>query len=543
MKNRIFSFSRREFLQRSGIFAAGMATTHSMAMQMSVPNKKANPIIAPPALDLASLAQFVDPLPIPKIAVPAGSRPDPENSSTQISYYRLPMRQVEMKIHRDVKPTRMWGFDDCSPGPTIEARKDEGLLVEWANELPATHIIPVDHRIHGAEATKPDVRAVTHLHGAKAPAYSDGYPDDWYVPGKSLTYHYPNHQEATTLWYHDHAIGITRLNVFAGLLGVYILRDDFEDGLNLPKGKYEIPLLLYDRSFDHNGQLFYPVSGNPKAPWIPEYFGEAILANGKLFPYLDVEPRKYRFRMLNASNGRFLHLSLSNDQKFHQIGTDQGLLGAPVEMDLLQVAPGERANVVLDFSGHGGEEIVVKNDTAFTVMQFRVQKQTVMDESSLPSTLRPVAKIAESLATQNRMLTLGEIDDMVQNPMMMLLNNAHWDMPITENPKLDSVEIWNLINLTDDSHPIHLHLVRFQVLDRRRFNTVDFYTQHGKLNFTGPVVPPSPNEAGWKDTVRADPGMVTRIIVKFEGYKGKYVWHCHILEHEDNEMMRPYEVI
>jgi spore coat protein A, manganese oxidase len=542
MRKRIFPFTRREFLQRTGMFAAGMA---AMPMQMAAPNKqkKSAAIIAPPALDLDSLAQFVDQLPIPKIAAAAGMRPDPENSSAQIPYYRLPMREVEMKIHRDVKPTRMWGFDDCSPGPTIEAHKDQGLLVEWANELPTKHIIPVDHNIHGAEATKPDVRAVTHLHGAKTSAHSDGYPDDWYVPGKSVTYHYPNHQEATTLWYHDHAIGITRLNVFAGLLGFYILRDEFEDGLNLPKRKYEIPLVLYDRSFDRDGQLSYPVSGDPKQPWVPEYFGEAILANGKLFPYLEVEPRKYRFRVLNASNGRFLHLSLTNDQKFHQIGTDQGLLGAPVEMDLLQVAPGERADVILDFADHAGEQIVVKNDTAFTVMQFRVQKQTVKDESSLPKTLRPVVKIAESLAIQNRMLTLGEVDDMVENPMTMLLNNAHWDMPITESPKLDSVEIWNLINLTDDSHPIHLHLVRFQILDRRRFNLDDFYTQKGKLNFTGPVVPPSPNEAGWKDTVRADPNMVTRIIVKFEGYRGKYVWHCHILEHEDNEMMRPYEVI
>lgn len=542
MRKRIFPFTRREFLQRTGMFAAGMA---AMPMQMAAPhkNKKSVTIIAPPALNLDALTQFVDPLPIPKIAVPVGMQPDPEKLSAQIPLYRLPMRQVEMKIHRDVKPTRMWGFDDCSPGPTIEARKDQGLVVEWPNELPIKHIVPVDHNIHGAEASKPDVRAVTHLHGGRAPANSDGYPDDWYVPGKSVTYHYPNHQEATTLWYHDHAMGITRLNVFAGLLGFYILRDEFEDGLNLPKGKYEIPLMLYDRSFDRDGQLAYPVSGDPKQPWVPEYFGEAILANGKLFPYLDVEPRKYRFRVLNASNGRFLHLSLANDQKFHQIGSDQGLLSSPVEMDLLQVAPGERADVVLDFSDHAGEQIIVKNDTAFTVMQFRVQKQTVTDESSLPKTLRPVAKIAESLAIQNRMLTLGEVDDMIENPMTMLLNNAHWDMPITENPKLDSVEIWNLINLTDDSHPIHLHLVRFQILDRRRFNLDDFYTQKGKLNFTGPVVPPSPNEAGWKDTVRADPNMVTRIIVKFEGYKGKYVWHCHILEHEDNEMMRPYEVL
>lgn len=541
MKNKIVVFTRRAFLQSTGMFAASMAAAHTMPMQTS-PAKGTNTVIAPPALDLSSLAQFVDPLPVPEIAAPAGLRPSPEKAAREIPYYRLAMREIESKIHRDVKPTRMWGFGNSSPGPTIEARKDEGLLVEWANELPLTHLVPVDHSIHGAETSKPNVRAVTHLHGAKTTPESDGYPDDWYVPGKSVTYHYPNHQEAATLWYHDHALGITRLNVFAGLIGFYILRDDFEEALNLPKGKYEIPLALYDRSFDHDGQLYYPVSGNPKSPWIPEYFGEAILANGKLFPYLDVEPRKYRFRVLNASNGRFLHLSLANGQKFQQIGTDQGLLGAPVELQYLQIAPGERADIILDFADHAGEKIIVKNDAAFIVMQFRVGQQTTADPSSLPPALRPVNKIPESAAIKNRMLTLGEIDDMVQNPMTMLLNNSHWDMPITENPKLDSVEIWNLINLTDDSHPIHLHLVRFQILDRRRFNAFDYYTQ-GKLNFTGPVVPPSANETGWKDTVRADPGMVTRIIVKFEGYKGRYVWHCHILEHEDNEMMRPYEVI
>ena len=164
------------------------------------------------------------------------------------------------------------------------------------------------------------------------------------------------------------------------------------------------------------------------------------------------------------------------------------------------------------------------------------------DTSSLPAGLRPVPKIPESEAAKIRMLSLIEIDDRAQNPVTMLLNRAHWNMPVTEDPVLNSVEIWNLINLTDDSHPIHLHLVRFQILDRRRFEPF-FYKNQGVMKYTGPAVAPDPNEAGWKDTVRADPGMVTRIIVRFEGFVGRYVWHCHILEHEDNEMMRPYDVI
>jgi spore coat protein A len=210
-------------------------------------------------------------------------------------------------------------------------------------------------------------------------------------------------------------------------------------------------------------------------------------------------------------------------------------------IDRLSIAPGERADLIIDFAGRSGEKIVMSNE-AFTVMQFRVSPRVAADTSSLPSVLRPVKKLAESEAIKTRMLTLVEMDDPVGRPTQMLLNDAHWNMPVTENPILDSVEIWSLINLSDDSHPIHLHLVRFQILDRRRFDRFT-YLNDGRLLYTGQLTPPAPNEAGWKDTVRADAGMVTRIIVRFEGFTGRYVWHCHILEHEDNEMMRPFDVI
>jgi spore coat protein A len=175
-------------------------------------------------------------------------------------------------------------------------------------------------------------------------------------------------------------------------------------------------------------------------------------------------------------------------------------------------------------------------------MQFRVQSVPVKDPSSVPVLLRPVPRIAEATAIKTRMLTLMEVDDYVGNSMTMLLNGAHWSMPITENPVIDTTEIWGFINLTNDAHPIHLHLVRFQILDRRPFDLFT-YNLDKSVKYTGPAIPPEPAEAGWKDTVRADPGMVTRIIMTFNGYPGKYVWHCHILEHEDNEMMRPYEVV
>jgi spore coat protein A len=290
-----------------------------------------------------------------------------------------------------------------------------------------------------------------------------------------------------------------------------------------------------------DGALDYPVSGVDGRPWVPEVFGNAMVVNGKIFPYLDVEPRLYRFRVLNASNGRFLHLHFGDDRTFYQIGTDQGLLPAPVSLARSLIAPGERADLLVDFSAHAGERIVMYTDS-FEVMEFRVGRSKTGPGGGVPAALRPVAKTPESIAVKSRKLDLVEYENQVGESMLMLLNGAHWDMPVTENPVLDSVEIWSLVNTTDDSHPIHLHMVRFQILDRRRFEPFIYQTTGG-LRYTGPVTPPAPEEAGWKDTVRADPKMVTRIIVKFEGYVGRYVWHCHVLEHEDNEMMRPYDVI
>jgi spore coat protein A len=416
------------------------------------------------------------------------------------------------------------------------------LLVEWANELPRRHLFAVDHNLHGAGRDKPEVRAVVHLHGAKVPPESDGYPENWFVPGKSALCYYPNRQQATMLWYHDHTMGINRLNIYAGLLGAYIIRDETEDALGLPRGDREIPLVLCDREFTLEGQLSYEVSPDPGAPWIPEFYGNATLVNGKLFPYLDVQPVLYRFRLLNGSNARFFDLSLSSGQSISQIGTDQGLLPAPVPAKRILLAPGERADLAVDFRGHGGEQIVLNNDESKEVMQFRVVRGPSSDRLSLPPQLRPITGIPESAAVGTRTLTLNEYDDPKGNSMLMLLGGAYWHMPVTENPTLDTVEIWSLINLTEDVHPIHLHLVRFQILDRRPFDRFAYFAT-GELRYTGAPLPPDPTEAGWKDTARALPRLVTRIIARFEGYPGRYVWHCHILEHEDNEMMRPYEVL
>jgi spore coat protein A, manganese oxidase len=531
--------SRREFLQQ-GSLVAGAMLTHQPGLVHQATRKPPG-VRARPVLDVNLLARFADALPIPPVAQSTGMRPSPANPALKIPYYRLAMRPLEMKIHRHLQPTRMWGFGAAFPGPTIDVRSGQEILVEWANELPSKHFLPIDHTISGAGKDQPEVRTVVHLHGGKAPPQSDGYPDDWFVPGKSGLCHYPNRQDAAMLWYHDHAMGINRLNILAGLLGAYFVRDSVEDALHLPSGKYEIPLLICDRMFDKDCQLYYPVSDNPESPWIPEFFGDAALVNGKLFPFLEVEPRKYRIRVLNGSNGRFYRLSLSNKQSFYAIGSDQGLLDAPVRLTRIVIAPGERVDLIVDFSEHGQGEIVVQNE-AVPVMQFRVSGGSAKDASALPAILRPVERIAETAAVKTRELSLDEVDDLVQNPVKMLLNGNAWDAPVTEKPVLDSVEIWSLINPTDDSHPIHLHLVRFQILDRRRFETFAYLSKR-ELHFTGQPVQPEPAEAGWKDTVRAEPGMVTRIIVRFDGYSGRYVWHCHILEHEDNEMMRPYQVL
>jgi spore coat protein A, manganese oxidase len=540
----MFVITRRTFLQHSGLLAATLS-----AGKRGLLNAAAQRATVPEALDVNALPKFVDPLPIPEIAQRQAFRPSPADRKRSIPFYRLQAQTLKTKVHRDLPPTRCWSFGPSTPGPTFDTRADEPLLVEWVNALPNEHFLPIDHSIHGAEADKPVVRMVVHLHGAKTAPESDGYPEDWIVPGKSSLYYYPNQQDAAMLWYHDHALGINRLNVYAGLLGAFFIRDSVEDALNLPKGKYELPLILYDRLLTRDGQLIYPTSGVPESPWVSEVFGNAILVNGKLFPYLEVEPRRYRLRVLNGSNARTYHLSFadnidpsrSNDAPFHQLGTDQGLLPAPVPLTNLEISPGERADLIVDFSEHRGAQLILKSD-AFVVMQFRVSSKKATETSSLPAALRSVPKIPESQAVQTRLLTLDEYVNKAGNPAMLLLNASHWKMPVTEKPVLGSTEIWTLINPTNDTHPIHLHLVRFQILDRRRYEPWQFQTKH-ELHFLGPPEPPNPGEAGWKDTVRAYSRMVTRIIVPFSGFTGRYVWHCHILEHEDNEMMRPYEVI
>ena len=509
-----------------------------MARPAAVASKR--PVHKPLLVD--RLEKFVDPLPVPPIAksvnAPAHAAGAPARAATT---YRLTMRQVPVHVHRDLPPTPMWSYGETVPGPTIEARSGQPVHIEWGNELQVKHFFPIDHTLHGAGADQPEVRTAVHVHGAKVPPQYDGYPEAWQKPGQSVQAIYPLKQDAATLWYHDHAMGIERLNQYAGLFGFFLIRDEAEDKLGLPKGKYEIPLAFADRLFSADGSLYYPDSGDDAAPWVPEVYGDAMLVNGTLTPYLDVEPRAYRFRMLNAANSRTFVFSLSNHQSFHQIGSDQGLLVAPVEVNQVQLSPGERADVVIDFSHAAGQRITI-NNLSWELMQFRVRQAAGAAAQPLPQALRIIERVPASVAVKTRLMILREYMDREPKRMLMLLNGTRWHEPVTERPELDSTEIWSFANTTADIHPIHLHLVRFQVLDRQSFDA-DEYLLSGKLNYRGvPTLPPM-TERGWKDTVQTYPETVTRIIVRFEGYVGRYVWHCHLLEHAANEMMRPFEVV
>jgi spore coat protein A len=523
-----FRFNRRDFLKNSSFALAGSSLGWAQTPSNS--------------LDPNTLTPFVDPLPISRIAAPAGTRVNPEHAGENIPYYRMTMREIHQKVHRDLPATRMWSFGDSFPGPLIETPSGHAIMVEWANELPAKHFLPIDHNIMGAEASVPEVRAVVHLHGGRTPAASDGYPESWVVPGKSHTCFYPVKQDGALLFYHDHTMGINRLNIYAGMMGLFIVRDPLEASLNLPSGKYEIPLLICDRSLLKDGQLDYPVSEFPDKPWVPEAFGDSFLVNGKLFPYHEVEPRTYRLRIMNGSNSRFYRFALSSKSDFQVIGNDQGLLSTPIKERIVPLAPAERIDLVVDFSQMAGSSVRLISDS-FDLIEFRVGPKTATSVSvALPAKFREPLRLDPATATRTRRLTLNENMDGIQRSMGMLLNNTPWHAPVTEKPVLGTTEIWELVNLTEDSHPIHLHLVRFQILDRRPFDTFEFMSK-GTVRYFGPAIPPEEHEAGWKDTVRVDSATVTRIIVPFEGYAGRYVWHCHLLEHEDNEMMRPYEVL
>ncbi len=571
--------NRRQFLKTGALAGAGLALPWKGGVGTAYADE---PML--PALNPMTQPRFVNPLPIPGVidARLGGTFEVSIGQFQQALGLFDPMSGAPLM-------TTVWGYNGSYPGPTFVAMQDVPINVRWKNELMSEgmalpHLLPVDTTVHWADPAgwpASGVPVVTHLHGGHSEAASDGLPDDWFTPGFALTgfgwtketYVYDNDQRAATLWYHDHALGITRLNVYTGLAGFYLLRDAEElaliDAGHLPTGPYEIGLAIQDRMFLPDGSLFLPanseVEEGPEPSVEPEFFGDFILVNGKAWPYLDVEPRQYRFRLLNGSDSRFYNLYLSSGEPFFQIGTDQGLLYAPVAMNRLTLGPGERADVVIDFSDPrlAGQTIILKNNarapfpkgdtadprTVGQIMAFRVVKP--LDASypltPLPSHLlsSPIAPLVQAGPTRRLLLFEGEDEFGRLQPALGTTDEGMmmWEEPITEHVHLNDVEVWEVFNTTEDAHPIHVHLVSFQILSRQKFRATQDLMDGSLSNIRvlGQARPPEPNEVGWKDTAQMFPGEVTRVIAKFDR-PGKYVWHCHILSHEDHEMMRPYDV-
>jgi spore coat protein A len=588
----------------------------------------AGAVSAEELLDPVTHPKFVNPLPIPgRLDFTAGFQGALQMRETVQSYGLVDPAGTPLL-------TTVWGYGNpkdgipvTSPGPTIVAMRDVPVNIHWMNKLPrynyldgpSPHLLPVDPTLHMAHPMGKQVSGiplVTHLHGGHTESASDGLPEQWFTQNfrevgptwVKKKYSYDNSQEAATLWYHDHALGITRLNVYAGLAGFYLLRDANEDALVasgvLPGSPYEVEIVIQDRMFDAEGQLFFPSSGAeiepgfdelPPGPTaIAEFFGDFIMVNGSVWPVLDVEARKYRLRFLNGSDSRFYILEFRDGagtgpaETFMQIGTDNGLLETPVELTQLLIAPGERADLVVDFStlsdvvlrnygpddpfkgfnpdgsvsdGHGGVMPPADPATTGQIMKFAVNQPTNTDVANATVTvgtpLRPaILPLVKTGETRNLVLFEGLDNYGRLQPLLgtLAVGSQAWFEPITENPMLNDVEIWEVYNATEDAHPIHLHLVSFQIINRESFTGVvadKDQVMHdgsvgvgGKLTVTGlggDARLPEPNERGWKDTAVMLPGEVTRVIAKFDR-EGRYVWHCHILSHEDHEMMRPFHV-
>ena len=631
-------------------------------------------------------------VPLPGLGGPGGipvasptSMVDPV-TNLMTDYYTIFARESRHEFHPDLPGTgsKIWGYapqgfpsDQGYLGGVIVAQKDRPVRLKVKNELPTTHPLPVDKTIMGAESSEAENRMTVHLHGGLVPWNSDGGPFTWFTPngtpgvgvGESFKnyggapgtaeYYYPNQQSARLVWYHDHALGITRLNAYAGLASAYIIRDPIEQALirNNVIPSREIPLVLQDKTFvdgtDPNytrgvaGDLWYPYQYEPDR-WdvgpggrtlpipsvVPEFFSDTIVVNGAVNPYAKVEPRHYRFRILNGSQARFYNLQLyyaassgteanlaNPGPRMIQIGTEGGFLPRPVALKNQQIgfdpvtgnanrytlllAPGERADVIIDFSSCSpGSKLILYSDAPApfpmgdplndyttqgtspntrTLLQFQVVPRVGAKDPPSLSFLELIANgslgvgaLAGALlpaiekcdlrqATRVRDLTLNEDFDEYGRLIQFLGTNVapdpgnpgafgrKYDDAPTETPKDGDMEVWRIFNLTGDTHPIHFHLVNVQVLSRRPFDAASY---NGTPVFTGPARNPDANELGWKETVRMNPGEMTEVVMKFDLPKGKfmnnlplstrtgvtgheYVWHCHILEHEEHDMMRP----
>jgi len=468
---------------------------------------------------------FTRPLPVPAVLRP---------TSTEGGVDRYEIRQtVGSQEFLPDTPTEIWGYDGTFPGPTIEARRGRPVVVTHRNEL--------------------SVPTVVHLHGGVVPPEMDGYPVDYLAPAAdpalaaharhgvagmavgSRDYTYANDQAAATLWYHDHRMEFTGPQVYMGLAGFYLVRDDVEDTLPLPGGERDIPLMIADRQVDEDGSLFYPwADPTRRTPGVTvEYHHSGMLAstitvNGVAWPFLEVDAALYRLRLLNAANAHVCQLELDppppGGNGFVQIGSDVGLLPTPVAYDTFVISPGERYDVLVDFSRYRpGARVVLRNSIsegdAGYVMRFDVTRRAA-DDAHIPAALTaapPPPPRTEGSADRRFSFFIGP--EGVRGPAMT--NGQTFDPTrIDATPVLGSTEIWDFT--ADPIHPVHLHGAHFRILER-----------NGR--------PPQPHDGGWKDTVFVPTGAM-RLAVTFTGHRGRYVFHCHNLEHEDAGMMANLEI-
>jgi spore coat protein A, manganese oxidase len=695
--------TRREFLKTAGITGAGLILYGKFGAQ------RASAFAQSPGLrkfrDLAG-----NPIPLRglgpggiPVAVPDGTAAP----VTGASHYKMDIGQFADRLHPDLPDlTTLWGFNPVNAlgingavtpahlGGVIVAQKGVPIQITFRNNLPPTHIIPVDSTI--PDANQAQNRTSIHLHGGFIPWISDGGPFAWFAPDGShgtsflnnqvlnpsaaaneAEYYYPNDQSARLVWYHDHAVGITRINAYAGIASAYVIRDSFEGGLRnlgLPdfveNGGREIPIVIQDKIFvpanvasvdptwtgpTVEGSLWYAhrydpklytLHGNKKGQGtvpdpsvVPEFFGDTMLANGTVYPEATVEARRYRLRILNACNARFLNLQLYVDDgspdsitlnaltltptnakgpDYLQIGTEGGFLPFPVLVPSnvpfdgeelqgsLLLGPAERADIIIDFSGFAGQKLILYNDapapfpdgaesndyfpgapqnpTITTpgfgpntrqIMRFNVIEATSPDPplnispaidltAGNDPLLVPLGVPTPPPGVFVRSLTLNETFDAFGRLIQLLGTNvpsnnrghgfgrSYMDSA-TEAPSNGDIEVWQIANLTGDTHPIHFHLVNVQIISRQPFKVSNY---NGTPSYTGPARPPDQNEVGWKDTVRMNPEEVTTVIMQFKLPSApftvpssprvggnEYVWHCHILEHEEHDMMRPLVVL
>ncbi|MET8650500.1 multicopper oxidase family protein [Nocardia aurea] len=595
---------RRGLLRGIGAGVLGSALTRGSAGAAPMP---------PPGVDSPlifhspKVEPFVDEL--PRLPVVRGDRLDLVASSTT------------HRFHRDLPESPALGYNGMSYlGPTVEHPAGRPLRVRFTNRMGAhPFAADMDTSLHGvSERFRTEPPASLHLHGGVTPPDSDGHPEQLVFPGGGIDHDFPLAQDPGHLWYHDHAMGITRTNVYAGLAGMFLLRDEFDSGqpgnpLGLPAGEFEIPLVLQEKLFTADGrQSIRSTFIVPEGGWEGGAVGDIGLVNGKIWPRLPVARGLYRFRVLNAASFSVWNLFFGNRMRFWVIGNEHGLLDAPVPVEQLRLAPGERVDILVDFSGLApGESVELCNDEA-PVFQAAILGEVAMPvfcrfsaedrrgftgpvpERLRGGTGRPAPLPALDTPTVIRDVTVSQPYELRNPPAIMSLNNITFASPDIEMPKQGTVEQWNIINVTPDPHPIHLHLVTFRILGRAPLRTLEYQLAHPQPPvgvkwapsprdfLAGTMLAPQPWEAGWKDIVRVDGGTVTSIIVRFptaeelgfdpdatfprlgaapvahgpHDHSGThaahgaestvlqgYVWHCHVLDHEDHDMMLKYRVV